>query len=44
MRADLIQHGSWKVLSGPHIKLSTMTEEQWAKPKKKKRGSVTDGE
>jgi len=29
MRAALIQHGLWKVLSGPHTKPSTMTEEQW---------------
>ena len=44
MRVVLIQHGLWKVLSGPHMKPSTMTEEQWAEQKKKKRGSLTDYE
>jgi len=43
-RAVLIQHRLWKVLSGPHTKPSTMTEEQWAKQKKKKRGLLTDYE
>jgi len=44
MRTVLIQHGLWKVLSGPHMKPSTMTEEQWAVQKKKKRVSLTDYE
>jgi len=44
MRAVLIQHGLWKVLSGPHTEPSTMTEEQWAEQKKKKHGSLTDNE
>ena len=39
IRAVLIQHGLWKVLLGPHMKLSTMTEEQWAEQKKKKKCS-----
>jgi len=30
MRAVLIQHGLLKVLLGPHMKPSTMTDEQWA--------------
>ena len=42
-RAILIQHGLWKVLSEPHTKPSTMTEEQWAK-QKKKRGLLMDYE
>jgi len=38
MRAVLIQHGLWKVLSGPHMKPSTTTEEQWPEQQKKKCG------
>jgi len=44
MRAVLIQHELWKVLSGPYTKPSTMTDEQWAEEQKKKRGSLTDDE
>ena len=42
MRAVLIQHGLWKVFSGPYTKPSTMTDEEWAKQQKKKCGSLTD--
>ena len=44
MRAAPIQHGLWKVLSGPYTKPSMMTDEQWAEQQKKKRGSLRDDE
>ena len=44
MRAVLIQHGLWKVLSGPYTKPEKMTNEQWATDQKKRRGSLTDEE
>jgi len=44
MRAILIQHGSWKVLSGPYTKPKKITDEQWAVDQKKRRGLLTDEE
>jgi len=44
IRAVLIQHGLWKVLSGPYMKLEKITDEQWAVDQKKKRGWLTDEE
>ena len=44
MRAVFIQHGLWKVLSGPYTKLEKTTDEQWAINQKKRRGSLTDEE
>jgi len=44
MRAVFIQHGLWKVLSGPDTKPSMMTNEQWAEQQKKKHCSLTDDE
>ena len=44
MRAVFIQHRLWKVLSGPHMKSSTMTNEQWVEQQKKKHDSLMDDE
>jgi len=44
MRAVLIQHGLWKVLSVLHTKPNTIIKEQWAEQKKNKCGSLTDYE
>jgi len=44
MRAVLIQHGLWKVLSRPYVKPEKITDEQWAADQKKRRGSLTDEE
>jgi len=44
MRVVLIQHGLWKVLSGPYTKPEKMTKENWAADQKKRRGSLTDEE
>ena len=44
MRAVLIHHGLWKVLSRPYTKPSTMTDERWSEQQKKKCGSLTDDE
>ena len=44
MRAVLIQHWLWKVLSGPYMKPEKITNEQWAVDQKKRCGSLTDEE
>jgi len=44
MRAVFIQHGLWKVMEGPYMKLEKITDEQCAADQKKRRGSLTDEE
>jgi len=44
MGVVLIQHGLWKVLSGPYVKPEKMTDEQWTVDQKKRRGLLTDEE